>query len=141
MTTNLPAHRHTHPKGPRPSVPNCPFCAIVAGRAPATVMRTWSDAIAIVPLNPVTPGHWLVIPRTHVPDAATDPGVSAAVMRRAAEVIAHTGDDCNLITSIGAPATQTVFHLHLHIVPRATGDGLPLPWTPQQATGTEMTAR
>ncbi|MBB0246991.1 HIT domain-containing protein [Streptomyces alkaliphilus] len=111
---------------------NCAFCAIVAGTAPATVMRTWPDAIAIVPLNPVVGGHWLVIPRVHVPDAAADPEVSAAVMRRAAEVIAHTGDDCNLITSVGAPATQTVFHLHLHIVPRETGDGLPLPWTPRQ---------
>ncbi|WP_285757161.1 HIT family protein [Nocardiopsis ansamitocini] len=106
------------------------FCQIVAGTRDATVMATWCDAIAIVPLNPVVAGHWLVIPRLHVPHAAADPSVSAAVMRRAAEVLAHTDDQANLITSIGPDATQTIAHLHIHIVPREARDGLALPWTP-----------
>ena len=69
-----------------------------------------------------------MLPRVHVPDAGTDPDVTAAVMRRAAELMAEHGA-ANLITSRGAAATQTVFHLHVHVVPRRPGDGLMLPWS------------
>lgn len=105
----------------------CPFCEIVAGRAPATVVQEWDDALAIVPLNPVVEGHTLVIPRDHVQDFATDPDVSALTMFRAAE-LAQGPQPMNLITSRGREATQSVFHLHLHLVPRAENDGLSLPW-------------
>jgi histidine triad (HIT) family protein len=111
--------------------PGCVFCAIVAGRAPATLVREWPDAIAFRPRQPVTPGHVLVIPREHVMDAGIDPDVSARTMRAAAE-LADELDAANIITSRGAAATQTVYHLHLHVVPRSHQDGLPLPWTPQQ---------
>ncbi|MEU6537954.1 HIT family protein [Streptomyces sp. NPDC047000] len=107
---------------------DCPFCAIVAGRAPATVVRRWPDALAIVPLSAVTAGHTLVIPVTHVADVGVDPAVSATTMRRAAELAAELGD-CNIITSRGELATQSVFHLHLHVLPRRREDGLALPWT------------
>jgi histidine triad (HIT) family protein len=109
-------------------VADCPFCSIVAGTSPATVVRHWHDAIAIVPLNPVTPGHVLVIPAEHVEDATVDPEVTAVVMRRSAEL---AEPPCNIITSAGAEATQSVAHLHVHIVPRRKGDGLALPWTGQ----------
>lgn len=110
-------------------VPDCAFCAVVAGQAPVVVVRTWDDAVAIVPRHGgVTEGHVLILPRAHVPDAGADPGVTAAVMRRAAELMAEL-PAANLITSKGAAATQTVFHLHVHIVPRTPGDGLPLPWS------------
>ncbi|MER6830804.1 HIT domain-containing protein [Streptosporangium sp. NPDC000563] len=112
--------------------PPCVFCAIIAGSAPATIVRAWPDTIAISPRRPVTPGHTLVIPRVHVADVGQDVGVSAATMMRAAELAANH-PDANVITSRGAAATQTVFHLHLHVVPRTLGDGLPLPWTPQHA--------
>lgn len=112
----------------------CPFCEIAAGRAPATVVREWDDAIAIVPLNPVTDGHLLVLPREHVTDFADDPAVSGHAMNRAAELAGdYPAGSMNLITSRGSAATQTVFHLHLHLVPRRAGDGLALPWTRQQA--------
>lgn len=111
---------------------SCPFCDIVAGLAPATVLARWPDAIAIVPIDPVTGGHVLVIPRVHVDDAAEDPMVTAAVMQRAAEYANALGTPLNLITSRGVEATQSIFHLHIHVVPRAAGDNLPLPWTPQQ---------
>lgn len=110
---------------------NCVFCAIVSQRSPATVIYEWPDAVAIVPLNPVTEGHVLVIPRSHVDDAGVDPVVTASVMARAAELVTAL-PDANIITSKGAAATQTVFHLHVHVVPRRDGDELPLPWTPQQ---------
>jgi histidine triad (HIT) family protein len=109
--------------------PDCAFCAVVAGRAPAVVVRVWDDAVAIVPRHGgVAEGHVLVLPRAHVPDAGADPAITAAVMRRAAELMAEL-PAANLVTSKGAVATQTVFHLHVHIVPRAAGDGLPLPWS------------
>lgn len=110
---------------------NCVFCAIAAGEAPAVIVREWSDALAIRPQSGgVHDGHVLVLPRVHVADAGTDPEVTAAVMRRAAELVASL-PAANLITSKGTEATQTVFHLHVHVVPRAESDGLPLPWTPQ----------
>lgn len=108
--------------------PACPFCEIAAGRAPATVVHEWPDVIAIMPLNPVVAGHTLVIPRQHTPDFAADPEVSAATMRRAAQLMRWTDRPMNLITSRGREATQSVFHLHLHLVPRAENDGLALPW-------------
>ncbi len=111
----------------------CVFCQIVAGTAPADVVREWPDAIAIVPLNPVIEdGHVLVIPRAHVTDAFTDSTVTGATFARAAEFGSDEFPAANLITSVGGAATQTVFHLHVHVVFRSSGDGLPLPWTPQQ---------
>lgn len=111
---------------PTPASP-CIFCEIAHGRAPSTVVRAWTDALAIVPLNPVVDGHVLIIPNTHVDDFTTDPIVSAATMARAAELAADSGP-CNIITSRGRAAMQSVFHLHLHLVPRAENDGLALPW-------------
>lgn len=106
----------------------CPFCDIVAGRAPATVVHEWSCTLAIVPLRPVVDGHTLVIPKRHVPDFAADPDVSADTMRHAAQLMRWTDRPMNVITSKGREATQSVFHLHLHLVPRAENDGLALPW-------------
>ncbi|MFR0353195.1 HIT family protein [Streptomyces sediminimaris] len=107
----------------------CPFCRIVAGTAPARIVRDWAETLAITPLGGgVTPGHVLVLPKTHVLDVAADPAVSATTMRHAAELAAEAGD-CNVITSRGAAATQSVPHLHVHVVPRWQGDGLLLPWT------------
>jgi histidine triad (HIT) family protein len=112
---------------------DCPFCDIVAGRAPANVMQSWADAVAIVPLRPVTPGHVLIIPRRHVSDALADPETTAIAFKRASQYARRAGDDeFNLITSAGRAATQTVFHLHVHVVPRRPGDGLALPWTARQ---------
>ena len=115
---------------------HCVFCAIVERKAPATYVEGWPDAIAIIPLNPVVEGHRLVIPRVHVPDAMAEPIVTGAVFARAAELAdIESLIDFNLITSCGANATQTVFHLHVHLVPRHEGDGLHLPWTGQAQVG------
>jgi histidine triad (HIT) family protein len=114
--------------------PGCVFCAIAAGEAPATIVRSWSHTIAIKPRGGVHPGHVLVIPRTHVADVGEDPAVSARAMACAAE-LAGALPAANVITSKGAAATQSVFHLHLHVVPRAAGDGLCLPWTPHHSIG------
>jgi histidine triad (HIT) family protein len=112
-------------------VATCVFCDIVAGRAPADMVAAIPDSIAFRPLNPVVPGHVLVVPKVHVRDAAEDPDITAATMRHAAVLASIvTPGQFNLITSAGSAATQTVFHLHVHIVPRIAGDGLLLPWQP-----------
>lgn len=104
----------------------CVFCRIVAGEESARVVHEWRYAVAFEPRNPVVPGHVLVVPRTHVCDFAEDPLISAEVMRCTAQLAIPP---CNVITSAGSAATQSVFHLHLHIVPRTAGDGLALPWS------------
>lgn len=114
------------------TTPDCPFCPIPAG---VRVLKYWNSGtytqtVCFEPLNPVVPGHLLIVPTQHVRDIADSPGLAAAVMACASEVAALIGD-CNVITSKGKHATQTVFHLHVHVVPRREGDGLALPWTNQ----------
>lgn len=112
---------------------NCVFCAIVRGDEPADLLASWpGEAIAITPRHPVTPGHVLIIPTTHVADFRDRPEVSATTVRAAAEYAQTIPTHVNLITSAGSDATQTVFHLHVHLVPRRPADGLALPWTGQR---------
>lgn len=106
----------------------CVFCEIVAGRAPADVLGTTPDVLIITPLGPVTPGHVLLIPKRHVADASEDLLLTADVMAVAAVYARRLGRPFNLITSAGREATQSVFHLHVHYVPRAADDGLMVPW-------------
>lgn len=108
----------------------CAFCEIVAGRAPATIHATMTNlgrkVLIIEPLNPVVPGHLLAIPAVHVQDAREDREVTGYTFAAAAY---FTREPCNLITSCGREATQTVMHLHVHIVPRRDGDNIALPWS------------
>jgi histidine triad (HIT) family protein len=106
----------------------CIFCEIAAGDAPAELVASYHHTIAIVPINPVTAGHILFIPRRHVSDFTANPEVSAQTMHDASLYAGTTGAALNLITSRGRAATQSVFHLHLHLVPRRKDDGLALPW-------------
>jgi histidine triad (HIT) family protein len=89
------------------------------------------NILIVNPLNPVTPGHVLVVHGLHTKDAAENGAIAAQLMYQAAEWVRRKGIQANIITSVGSAATQTVFHTHVHIVPRREGDGLPLPWTPQ----------
>jgi histidine triad (HIT) family protein len=117
-------------------MPDCLFCKIVAGELPATVIAQRERALAFMDINPATRGHALVIPRVHSSDvheiSAED---LAACVSLAAEVAGLArdrlgADGVNLINSSGAAAWQTVFHFHLHVIPRYAGDPLRLPWTP-----------
>lgn len=107
----------------------CAFCRIVAGLAPATVVQEWGDALAILPLGPVVEGHTLIIPRLHVPDFTANPAVTALTARRAAQLARDLDlTAANMITSAGRDATQSIFHLHIHLIPRAKNDRVRLPW-------------
>ena len=117
---------------------DCPFCKRIAAGEYASFTSD-PDVVWFEPLNPVTPGHLLFVPVRHVTSALEVPYVTALTMEIASRVAAKLramalpGEwSCNLITSAGAAATQTVRHLHIHLVPRVEGDGLHLPWTGQQ---------
>ena len=112
----------------------CIFCEIMKGNEPAKFLADGISSVAIEPLNPVTPGHFIVMPRDHVADAYENPNVTAMTMNDASQWAKMFSwrdpryESVNLITSVGKPATQSVFHLHIHVVPRAENDGLALPW-------------
>lgn len=110
---------------------DCAFCRIADfdEDEPAHVVRDAPAWMIIEPLNPVTEGHVLVIPRGHHRNALSSFDTTAMIMRIACEYAAGIGGDFNFITSLGKQATQTIEHLHIHVVPRRAGDGLPLPWS------------
>jgi histidine triad (HIT) family protein len=110
----------------------CPFCDFIHGNAPKPrLYDEHEDFVVFEPLNPVTPGHLLVVPKEHCESAADAPHLAGMTMVGASWVAKFSGPS-NIITSVGSEATQTVFHLHIHVVPRAEGDGLALPWTGQK---------
>lgn len=105
----------------------CPFCDYAG---PSEILYDGLDHVIFEPLDPVTPGHVLVVPRVHVRDAVQAPWTGAKAFNHAA-LWAGQHEAANIITSIGKAASQTVEHLHIHVVPRREGDGLALPWTRQ----------
>jgi histidine triad (HIT) family protein len=111
--------------------PACPFCVIVHEDPHDQIEHEVLNSIIITPLNPVVEGHKLIIPRIHIEDAGWDSEVTGAAFAAAAMYASFQAGDYNLITSAGPAATQTVYHMHIHFVPRAEGDGLHLPWTGQ----------
>lgn len=118
----------------------CPFCDRIAAGEYETFAADaeFPSVVWFCPLRQVTQGHMLFVPARHVADALEDPYTTALTMEYASRWRARkwglAGDgapDCNLITSVGAAATQSVRHLHVHLIPRRPGDGLHLPWTGQ----------
>ena len=83
------------------------------------------------PINPVVDGHLLVVNKIPTKDFSEDENIFAETSKIASRIISKTEGDFNLITSKGRAATQTVFHTHIHLVPRKIGDGLKLPWSNQ----------
>ena len=116
---------------------SCIFCDIICGNAPGEILMrfgtsNYEAAIALKPRDPVTEGHVLVIPKDHVDSAHNNPNLTGEIFALAVRYAREAGlASYNLITSVGAAATQTVHHLHVHVVPRHEDDGLHLPWTEQ----------
>jgi len=105
---------------------DCVFCVSAHIKSSIT---DHGDVISFEPLKPVTPGHLLVVPKKHVSDFTEDPDLTARVFKVASGLAAGLDGDVNLITSKGIYATQSIKHLHVHIVPRRANDKLLLPWT------------
>lgn len=107
---------------------DCVFCAIAAEKAPSQEHEPWWPMVVVDPIGPHAPGHKLVIPPSHLNDATSDLYESPKVFMAAVKVGKLTRRPFNIITSVGAGATQSVFHLHVHVIPRGDGDGLPARW-------------
>jgi histidine triad (HIT) family protein len=128
------------------SDPSCIFCQIVAGELPATIVDEDERTIAFMDIAPATRGHALIIPRAHSADLLSvdreDLHAVAVASQRLARRIRERlrADGVNLVNSCGAEAWQTVFHFHMHVIPRYEGDPLRLPWTPAQGDPQEIAA-
>lgn len=116
------------------SRPECPFCDIVASDAPAREVLRTSQVVAFFPDVPAVLGHTLVVPRKHVNeifdlDRETSYALADATIQVASAVRSATGaSGLNVVQSNGISAGQTVFHLHIHVVPRREGDRMPGLW-------------
>lgn len=116
---------------------DCIFCAIAARTGPAEVVEADDRAIAFLDISPATRGHTLVIPRRHAKDLMEIDADDLAHVAKMAQSIAKRMpealdcDGVNLLNSCGALAWQTVFHFHMHVIPRYADDPLRLPWIPE----------
>jgi histidine triad (HIT) family protein len=117
-------------------VETCIFCGIIAGDVPGQIVDSDEHTVAFMDINPATPGHALVVPRVHSADLTeiSDQDLQHTILasrrlaRRIDEVLAPDG--INLLNSCRPAAWQTVFHFHIHVIPRYEDDPLELPWVP-----------
>jgi histidine triad (HIT) family protein len=125
---------------------DCIFCGIVAGELPAQIVGSDEYTVAFMDINPATPGHALVVPRTHTADlmeiSDEDLERTNLAARRLAQKMqrALEPDGFNVLNACGSTAWQTVFHYHLHVIPRYEDDPLKLPWIPRGAPEEEIAA-
>ena len=126
--------------------PDCIFCKIVAGELPATIVDEDERTISFMDIAPATRGHALVVPREHSPDLLSIDADDLAAVGLAAQRLARRSKDrlgadgVNLLNSCGAVAFQTVFHFHVHVIPRYEGDPVRLPWVPAPGDPGEIAA-
>ncbi|HST67286.1 MAG TPA: HIT family protein [Mycobacteriales bacterium] len=126
---------------------SCDFCRIVAGTAPASKVFADDTAVVFLDIAPMTPGHLLVVPRTHVESLADlDPATGAQLWRigqRMAAALRRSEVRCegvNFFLADGAAAFQEVPHLHLHVIPRFRGDGVKLGYKPGRPSRQDLDA-
>jgi histidine triad (HIT) family protein len=128
------------------SAPDCLFCKIIAGDLPAQIVFEDERTVAFMDINPATRGHLLVVPREHARDVleiGTDDlaAVLATGQQLAGLLMERLGaDGVNLLNACGSAAWQTVFHFHLHVIPRYIDDPLRLPWRPASGDPDEIAA-
>ena len=125
---------------------DCIFCKIAAGELPATIVDSDERTVAFMDISPATRGHALVIPREHARDlheiSAEDLQACALMAQRLAATARERlgADGVNVLNSCGEAAWQTVFHFHLHVIPRYADDPLRLPWVPGPGDPDEIAA-
>jgi histidine triad (HIT) family protein len=126
--------------------PDCLFCKIIAREIPAQIIDENERTVSFMDINPATRGHALVVPRSHASnllevDADDLAATALAAQRLAQRVTERLGaDGVNLLNSCGSAAWQTVFHLHIHVIPRYADDPLRLPWIPAAGDSDEIAA-
>jgi histidine triad (HIT) family protein len=118
-------------------VRDCIFCSIIEGTASSQRIYEDDSCVAFMDINPATDGHALVVPRAHTQSLWTIDEEEAQNVMCAALRVAHlqraalSPDGINILHATGAAAFQTVFHFHLHVIPRYLGDPIRLPWMPR----------
>jgi histidine triad (HIT) family protein len=126
--------------------PDCIFCRIAAGDGPAQVVDGDERTVAFMDISPATRGHLLVIPRAHSRDLHEIDAEDLAAVARTAQRMAGRvrdrleADGVNLLNSTGPAAWQTVFHFHVHVIPRYEDDPLRLPWRPSPGDTDDIAA-
>jgi histidine triad (HIT) family protein len=126
--------------------PECVFCKILAGELPGLVVDEDERTVSFMDIAPATRGHALVVPRVHSRDllsiAPAELSACAAAARRLTRAMTERlgADGVNVLNSCGAAAWQTVFHFHLHVIPRYRDDPLRLPWVPTAGDQSEIAA-
>jgi histidine triad (HIT) family protein len=126
--------------------PDCLFCQIIAGEIPAQIVDENERTVTFMDINPATRGHALVVPRSHAANLLEVDPDDLAATALAAQRLAHRvterlgADGVNLLNSCGSAAWQTVFHLHIHVIPRYADDPLRLPWIPAAGDSDEIAA-
>lgn len=124
----------------------CVFCKIIAGEIPSERVFENDQVVAFLDINPIAPGHTLVVPKAHYENLLDPPpeallAVVGAARKVARAVVAATdGEGFNFFQFNGACAGQEVFHLHFHIIPRRPGDGVSYQWRQGQYGEGEMGA-
>ena len=109
---------------------DCVFCNIIKGSAPASIAYSDEKVMALMDVQPVNPGHVLIIPKIHVAqlsELSEETGVRMfKIAMQIAEALRQSGTKCegiNLFLADGEAAGQNIFHVHLHVIPRFRGDG------------------
>ena len=125
---------------------DCLFCKIIAGELPARIVDEDERTVAFMDINPATRGHALVVPRAHADDLYELPAEDVEATALAAQRLALRARDAlgadgvNLLNSCRPAAWQTVFHFHVHVIPRYADDPLRLPWVPGPGDADEIAA-
>jgi histidine triad (HIT) family protein len=129
-----------------PADTDCLFCDIVAGVTPGTIIDSDELTVSFMDIYPVTRGHALVVPRKHARDLYEIDTEDLAAVGRAAQRLAARArdvlgaDGVNLLNFSGRAAWQTVFHFHMHMIPRYVDDPLRLQWVPGPGDPDEIAA-
>jgi histidine triad (HIT) family protein len=125
---------------------DCLFCGIISGDVPGQIVDSDEQTVAFMDIAPATAGHALVVPRKHSADLMEIEAEDLSATMLAAQRLARRmkdslkADGINLINACGAAAWQTVFHFHVHVVPRYEDDPLKLPWVPKEGDQDEIAA-
>lgn len=123
---------------------NCIFCKIACGEIPSTTLYEDEDFRVILDLGPATRGHALLLPKEHYQDLfELDDEVAAKVLLRAKRIAGRMkdalgADGFNLVQNNGEAAGQTVFHFHMHLIPRYNNDHAGILWKPGETTPEEL---
>ena len=123
---------------------NCIFCKIANGEIPSTTLYEDEDFRVILDLGPATRGHALLLPKEHYKDLFDlEDEVAAKALVRAKRIAGRLqkavgADGMNLVQNNGEAAGQTVFHFHMHLIPRYREDHAGILWEPQKTTAEEL---